>query len=100
VSQRAQEIGVRLALGASRWQIVRFVGRRVVFQLAVGALTGLVCTRIWAALFASGSAGVTASDVGSLFLVLGILAAVALVACALPVRRALQVDPVSALRRQ
>jgi putative ABC transport system permease protein len=100
VSQRAQEISVRLALGASRWQIVRFVGRRVVFQLAIGALTGLVCTRIWAALFASGSAGVTASDVRSGFLVLGILAAVAILACALPVRRALRVDPVSVLRRQ
>ena len=99
VSQRAQEIGVRMALGASRWQVVRFVGRRIVFQLSVGVATGLVLTRVWDAMFSSGNPTITASDPRSVLTVAGILIAVAVIACAMPVRRATRLDPLMALRR-
>jgi putative ABC transport system permease protein len=100
VRQRAQEIGVRIALGASQWQIVRFVGRRILFQLAVGLLTGLVFTRIWSAMFSSGSSAITASDLQSIAVIGAILMTVSVLACALPVRRATTLDPVSTLRRE
>jgi predicted lysophospholipase L1 biosynthesis ABC-type transport system permease subunit len=100
VRQRAQEIGVRIALGASQWQIVRFVGRRILFQLAVGLLTGLVFTRIWSAMFSSGDSAITASDLQSIAVIGAILMTVSVLACALPVRRAMTLDPVATLRRE
>jgi putative ABC transport system permease protein len=100
VSQRTQEIGIRIALGARRWQVAMFVGRGIAAHLAIGLATGVVCTRIWAWMFSSGRAGVTASDVLPLVGVAGILIAIAVVACFVPVRRATRLDPVIALRRE
>ncbi len=99
VSQRTQDLGIRIALGARRWQIALFVGRGVAAQLAIGLATGVACTRVWAWMFSSGRAGVTASDLVPLVGVAGILIAIAIVACFVPVRRAMRLDPVIALRR-
>jgi predicted permease len=100
VTQRTQEIGIRIALGARRWQVALFVGRGIAAQLAIGLATGVACTRIWAWMFSSGRAGVTASDVLPLVGVAGILIAIAIVACVVPVRRATRLDPVAAIRRE
>jgi putative ABC transport system permease protein len=99
VSQRTQEIGIRIALGARRWQVALFVGRGIAAHLAIGLATGVVCTRIWAWMFSSGRPSVSASDVLPLVSVAGILVAIAIVACFVPVRRATRLDPVIALRR-
>ena len=100
VAQRAQEIGVRMALGARPRQVVQLVARRVAVQLAIGFLAGMVCTKLWDWVFGSGSAGVTASDPKSLLVVAVMLAGLAVVACVVPARRAMRMDPVATIRQE
>jgi putative ABC transport system permease protein len=100
VTQRTQEIGIRLALGAQRYDVLRliigqgmrFVGAGVVF----GLIGVFVCTRLLQSLLF----GVGATDLRTMFVVTLILTAVAFIACLLPARRATLVDPVRALRAE
>jgi len=98
VSERTQEIGIRLALGASRSNILRMVLRQGLGLAIVGAAVGLVCALIVSRLMASLLYGVRPTDpptfVGVAFLFIG----VAVLACYLPARRAMKVDPMVALR--
>src|SRR5437870_670479 len=98
VSERTQEIGIRLALGASRANILRIVLRQGLGLAIVGAAVGLVCALIVSHLMASLLYGVRPTDpptfVGVAFLFIG----VAVLACYLPARRAMKVDPMVALR--
>ncbi len=98
VSERTQEIGIRLALGASRSNILRMVLRQGLGLAIVGAAVGLVCALIVSHLMASLLYGVRPTDpptfVGVAFLFIG----VAVLACYLPARRAMKVDPMVALR--
>jgi predicted permease len=98
VAQRTREIGVRMALGAAREQVVRMVlseGARVVLAgTAAGLVAGLLLARLMAGLLYE----VTPGDPLSLTLVTLVLTAVALAACLLPARRAASVDPMEALR--
>ena len=98
VSQQTHEIGLRMALGAGRRQVVWFIARRVALQLAIGLGAGVVCTRIWGSIFSTGRAGVTFADIEALLGVALILIAIAIVACFVPVRRATKLDPVAAIR--
>jgi predicted permease len=98
VSQQTHEIGLRMALGAGRRHVVWFIARRVARQLAIGLGAGVVCTRIWSSIFSTGRAGVTFADVEALLGVAVILIAIAIVACFVPVRRAIRLDPVAAIR--
>ena len=98
VSQQTHEIGLRMALGAGRRQVVWFIARRVALQLAIGLGAGVVCTRIWSSIFSTGRAGVTFADIEALLGVALILIAIAIVACFVPVRRATRLDPVAAIR--
>jgi putative ABC transport system permease protein len=98
VSQSTNEIGVRVALGAQRAQIMKLVlgqGMRLaLWGIAVGIAAALALTRLMASLLF----GVTATD-PSTFAGVGILlAAVTLLACYIPARRAMRVDPIVALR--
>ncbi|HLZ43684.1 MAG TPA: FtsX-like permease family protein, partial [Candidatus Sulfotelmatobacter sp.] len=100
VSQRTQEIGVRMALGASRFKVLEMVTRESLWLIVPGLLVGMGVS--WAAFraFSGMLVGVSASDpltfAGSaIFLV-----AVALLASYLPARRAVQIDPMAALRCQ
>jgi len=98
VSERTHEIGIRLALGASRSNILRIVLRQGLGLAIVGAAVGLVCALIVSRLMASLLYGVRPTDpltfAGVSFLFIG----VALLACYLPARRAMKVDPMIALR--
>jgi putative ABC transport system permease protein len=98
VSQRTREIGVRLALGAERRDIFRLVlgrGMRLAVAGAVAGLGGaLWLTRIMQRLVFS----VSTNDPTTFAAVPVVLVAVALLACYLPARRAMRVDPVVALR--
>jgi len=98
VSERTQEIGIRLALGASRSNILRIVLRQGLGLAIVGAAVGLVCALIVSHLMASLLYGVRPTDpmtfAGVAFLFIG----VAGLACYLPARRAMKVDPMVALR--
>jgi predicted permease len=98
VSERTHEIGIRLALGASRSNILRIVLGQGLGLAIVGAGIGLVCALIVSHLMASLLYGVRPTDpltfAGVAFLFIG----VAVVACYLPARRAMRVDPMIALR--
>jgi len=97
-SQRIQEIGVRLALGAQRHHVLRLVlgeGLRIALGgLAVGFLGALVLTRF----LSSQLFGVSATDPIIFAAVAVLLCAVVLLACYVPARRAMRVDPMVALR--
>jgi putative ABC transport system permease protein len=98
VTQRTHEIGIRMALGARRGDVVRLVVRNalmlVAFGVAAGAAGALLLTRLMSGLLFD----VRPSDPLTFAVVIGILIAVALAASVLPGLRATRVDPVIALR--
>ena len=100
VSQRTQEIGVRMALGASRANVLGLVVRQGVTLAATGVIVGLLgafgVTRVIGSLLYN----VTATDPISFLSVALFLAAIAVVASCVPARRATNVDPVVALRNE
>jgi putative ABC transport system permease protein len=100
VTQRIQEVGIRLALGAQRGDVLRLILRQGMRVVAIGIALGLIgvfaCTRLLQGLLF----GVGATDLPTLLGVAAILSGVALIACLLPALRASRVDPVIALRAQ
>jgi len=98
VSQRTQEIGIRMALGAQRQEVLRMVLRQgmalIAAGLALGFLGGLAISRAMTGLVF----GIAASDPVTWVAGAGVLAAVGAVACFLPARQAAEVDPVIALK--
>ena len=98
VSERTHEIGVRLALGASRSNILRLVLGQGLGLAIVGAAVGLVCALIVSHLMASLLYGVRPTDPLTFASVVFLFLGVALLACYLPARRAIRVDPMIALR--
>jgi putative ABC transport system permease protein len=98
VALRTNEIGIRMALGARSAQILRLVLRRGVVLIAVGLALGFGASLALTRVIRSFLWGVTATDPMTFAFVLVGLAAVALLACYLPARRALGVNPVVALR--
>ena len=98
VTRRTREIGIRIALGATRqgiaWLVVREVLRMIVIGLSVGILLALVAGRaISSFLF-----GVAPGNPGIMALTALTLASVALLAGSMPARKAARVDPMVALR--
>lgn len=101
VIQRVQEIGVRLALGASRWAVFRMILLRGIRLAIVGVSLGTAASLLLGRMIPAFSHllyGVSANDPTTLIAVSTVLLAVAAVACYMPSRRALKVDPVIALR--
>lgn len=100
VGQRTRELGIRIALGAQKSRVMGLVlgrgMRLVLLGSAAGLITSLALTRVMRTLLY----GVSPTDVLTLFAVVGLLAAVALLACWIPARRASQVDPMTALRAE
>jgi predicted permease len=97
-SSRTQEIGVRIALGATMRNILLLVMRRGLWQISVGLLFGIGAALPLAHLMASLPIGASPSNPTILFIVAGILAFVGVFACWLPARRATGLDPVKAIR--
>lgn len=97
-SQRTQELAIRVALGARSRSIVRLVLKEGVGLTLMGVAIGLVGAFVLARLLSSLLYGVSARDPMIFVLVPSLLVAVAVAACWLPSRRALRVDPVTALR--
>ena len=97
-SQRTHEVGVRVALGAQRLDILRMAIGEGMLVVAVGLVVGIAGAVAVTRVFRSMLFGVDATDPITLAVVAGILAGVALLACYIPARRATRVDPLVALR--
>ena len=98
VAQRTAEIGVRLAIGASRGDIVRLVLRRTTFVLSAGLAAGIAIS-LWSARLLEGFLfGVPPRDPVTLLAAALVLSSVGLFAAYLPARRASRIDPAEALR--
>ena len=98
VSQRTREVGIRMALGADRTDVMKMITRQGMRLAAVGVGIGLLLSLALAQVLSSLLIGVSGYDVTTFILVPALLVAVALVACYLPARRATKVDPLVALR--
>ena len=96
VARRTREIGIRVALGASQRRVIAAIFRRPITQVAIGVVAGtaVVTVVVW------GESGGTVSPAQVLFIVLYalLMMGVCLLACVVPTRRALGVEPTEALR--
>jgi putative ABC transport system permease protein len=98
VSQRKREIGIRLALGAQRGNVLQMIVRQGMQFALVGVAVGIAAALGLTGLMRNLLFGVTAHDPVTFVGVSVLLIIVALLACYIPGRRALRVDPVVALR--
>ena len=100
VEQSAHEIGVRLALGAAKRDILSMVVSSGMKLAVVGLGVGIAAV-VWAARLLTGMLfGVKPTDPATYVAVVATLGAVALLACYLPARRAMRLDPIIALRQE
>src|SRR4029077_1203919 len=99
VAQRTQEIGIRMALGAQKSDVLRLVVRQGMMLAAIGVVIGLVVALGLTRVISNLLFGVGASDPTTFIVISLLLIAVAFVACYLPARRAAKLDPVIALTR-
>jgi predicted permease len=98
VNQRTQEIGIRMALGASAAQVQRHVMTQTIALVSIGIVAGVIAALVAARLAASLLYQVEPTDVVTFGGTVGILLAIALSAGYLPALRASRVEPMSALR--
>lgn len=100
VTERTNEIGIRLALGAAQSDVFRMVLKQGMIPALMGVSVGLVGAFALARLIRNLLFGVSPSDPATLFTISMALTIVALLACWIPARRATKVDPMIALRYQ
>jgi ABC-type antimicrobial peptide transport system permease subunit len=100
VSQRTQEIGVRMALGAQRRDVLRLVISRGMQLVAAGIAAGLAGALIVTRGIRSLLFNVSPTEPAILAAISALLAVVAFLACYLPARRAAKIDPMEALRHE
>jgi hypothetical protein len=98
VAQRRQEIGLRMALGARSADVRRLILRRAIFHVALGLVAGTAGAMTWDAVFFSGRVDVRFAAPGVLIPIAALLVLVTAVACVVPLRRAIRLDPATALR--
>ncbi len=100
VSQRTQEIGIRIALGGEQGRIFRLVLRQGIGPVLIGIAAGLVTTLALARYLKAVLYGVSATDPVTFVLATLALTVTAVLAISIPARRASRVDPMVALRHQ
>lgn len=100
VTQRTREIGIRIALGSSRGNIFRLVLRQAIIMVGIGMVLGLTLAVGCGPLFRHFVYGVAPHDPLTIFGAAAVLTAIALLACWIPARRAIGVDPMVALRHE
>jgi len=98
VSQRTQEFGIRMALGAERQAILALVVRQGLRLALIGVLLGALAARVTAHSLTTLLYGVQATDVATYLGVAAVFVVVALIACVVPARRATAIDPAATIR--
>ena len=98
VAERTREIGIRMALGAGGHDVLRLIARQAAIVISIGLIGGLGGSFALTRLLKSALVGVTATDPATYTAVSLGLVAVAILACLVPTRRAIAVDPNIALR--
>ena len=98
VSRRIREIGIRMALGADGRDVMKLILGQALRPVAIGAATGMICCAGVSRIFSVLLFGVSPIDPVAFLLVPAFLILVAAVACYVPARRAMRVDPMVALR--
>jgi putative ABC transport system permease protein len=97
-SRRTHEIGVRISLGATRADVLLLVLRQGMWLAFLGSLTGIAGALLISRLMTKLLYGVQPTDPATFVTVAAGLGAVAVMACYVPARRAIRVDPMAALR--
>ena len=97
-AQRTQEIGVRMALGAGRWEIIRATTRRAIAITLAGAVVGSVLAFVLGRVMQTILVGRVDTSLSQLAILTVVLGGAALIAAYLPARRAAGIDPMAALR--
>jgi putative ABC transport system permease protein len=98
VSRQTHEIGIRMALGAGRSDVMRLVARSGLQLVVVGAAIGLMASLGVTRVIASQIWGISPHDPVTIIVVIAVMALAASAACYFPARRAMKVDPMVALR--
>jgi putative ABC transport system permease protein len=98
VSQRAREIGIRMALGARAAQVIRLVLQRSLVPIGAGIVVGIAGSLVASRLLGALLYRVEPGDPGVLGAIVVLLSASAIAACLVPARRAASVDPLVVLR--
>ncbi|HET9483473.1 MAG TPA: FtsX-like permease family protein, partial [Xanthomonadales bacterium] len=99
VTQRTREIGVRRAVGASQAAVVRTVGDRILWQLGLGIVIGCAVAWPWSGLLLDATMDSRREPL-TFVIAIGTILLAALLAAVVPLRRALRVDPLIALRHE
>ena len=99
VSQRTREIGIRMALGAQRGDVLQLIVRQGMLLAAIGVGVGLLSSLGLTRLISGLLFGVSPTDAATFGAVSALLFGIAIIACWLPARRASGVDPIVALRQ-
>lgn len=98
VSRRVREIGIRMALGADNRDVMWLVVRQAMFPVITGVVIGMILCAAASSIFSAILFGVSPLDPSAFVLMPAFLVAIALLACYIPARRAMRVDPMIALR--
>ncbi len=100
VSQRAREIGIRLAIGAQRTDVMKLIVWQGMIPVAIGVAAGIAGALALARAITTLLVGISANDPITFVAIVILLATVALLACFIPARRATKVDPIIVLRAE
>jgi putative ABC transport system permease protein len=100
VTQRTQEVGVRMALGARPGDVIRLILKQGLAMTLIGVAAGMLSAIAAARVMSGLLYGVTATDPATFVAISLLLAIVAMLACYLPARRAARIEPIAALRRE
>jgi ABC-type antimicrobial peptide transport system permease subunit len=98
VARRTRELGIRIALGADRTQVMRAVLARAAALIAAGTAVGALISLVSARALETLLFRVGTVDAATLAAAAGVVAGISLLACLWPARRAVRIDPASALR--
>jgi len=98
VSERTREIGVRMALGAGRGDVMKLIMRQGLLITSIGLVIGMGAALASARLLSALLYGIRPDDPATVVIVFAGMAAIAVLACYIPARRAVRVNPVIALR--